>query len=496
MKLLLCLASFISLAFASDVLYYSNKDFSENMPSHDLALVEFFAPWCADCTMLDPFYEEAARILKDNDPPVPLIKVDCTVDTGTCVQYGAQYYPTFKVMRNGEAEDYKGRVTAADLVKNMKYMAGPASKELKTVEDVEKFLAHDDYSVIGFFRNNNSDLAKIYRKVADPVKMEILFAHTTEQAIKDKYNYNNDIVLFQPKIYQNVYEEPIRKYDGEASTQKITEWIQKQSLGLCSERTNENSKRFKRPLFVVYYDVNFFRNKETTIYWRNRVLEVAKRFHDAGKDVNFAISHHKTFEPELDTFGLTEERDRKPVFVPRDKPVVTARDTRERKYVMPDEFSEENLEKFVNDVLEDRIEQYLLSDPIPLSNDEPVKVAVARNFDEIVNREDKDVLIEFYAPWCNYCTEFEPKYKELAEKLKDEPDLIIAKMDATTNELPDQYEYSEFPIIYFAGKGNKNNPKLYNGDRKVDAVMKFIAKESTNELKGYTRRGSMRKTEL
>ncbi|KAL3865491.1 hypothetical protein ACJMK2_042876 [Sinanodonta woodiana] len=496
MKLLLCLTSFILLVFASDVLYYSNKDFVENISTQDLALVEFFAPWCEDCKRIDPLYEDAARILKNNDPPVSLIKVDCTVDTVTCVQYGAQHYPTFKVMRNGEVEDYTGPVTTAELVKNMKYMAGPASKELKTVEDVEKFLAHDDYSVIGFFRNNKSDLAKIYRKVADPVKLKVLFAHTTEQDIKNKYNYNNDIVLFQPKIYQNVYEEPIRKYDGEASTQKITEWIQKQSLGLCSERTNENAKRFKKPLFVVYYDVNFFLNKDHTIYWRNRVLEVAKKFHDAGKDVNFAISHHKTFEPELDLFGLTEKKNRKPVFVPRDKPVVTARDTRERKYVMSDEFSEENLAKFVNDVLEDRIEQYLLSDPIPISNDEPVKVAVARNFDEIVNKNEKDVLVEFYAPWCKQCTIFEPKYKELAEKLKDEPDLIIVKMDATTNELPKPYEYSKYPIIYFARKGNKNNPKLYLDILEIDGLIKFIAKESTNELKGYTRKGTMRKTEL
>ncbi|KAL3865489.1 hypothetical protein ACJMK2_042874 [Sinanodonta woodiana] len=496
MKLILCLASFISLVFAGDVLYYSNKDFAENMPTHDLALVEFFAPWCEDCTMLDPIYEEAARILKDNDPPVPLIKVDCTVDTGTCVQYNAQLYPTFKVMRNGEAEDYKGLVTAADIVKNMKYMAGPASKELKTVEDVEKFLAHDDYSVIGFFRNDKSDLAKVYQKVADPVKLEVLFAHTTEKAIRDKYNFNDDIVLFQPRIYQNVFEEPARKYDGEATTQNITEWIRKQSLGLCSERTSKNANKFKKPLFVVYYDVDYFRNKKHTIYWRNRVLKVAKTFHDAGKDVNFAISHYTPWVHELNTFGLTEEKDRKPVFIPRNKPVVTARDTRDRKYVMSDEFSSENLEKFVNDVLEDRIEQYLLSDPIPLSNDEPVKVVVAKSFDEIVNNEEKDVLIEFYAPWCNDCKAMEPKYVELAEKLKDEPDLIIAKMDATTNELPDPYEYSNFPLIYFAGKGNKKNPKHYNDALEVDDLIQFIAKESTNELKGYTRTGNKRKTEL
>lgn len=44
---------------------------------------------------------------------------------------------------------------------------------------------------------------------------------------------------------------------------------------------------------------------------------------------------------------------------------------------------------------------------------------VAENFDEIVNNEDKDVLIEFYAPWCGHCKNLEPKYKELGEKVSE-----------------------------------------------------------------------------
>ena len=42
---------------------------------------------------------------------------------------------------------------------------------------------------------------------------------------------------------------------------------------------------------------------------------------------------------------------------------------------------------------------------------------VAETFDEIVNNENKDVLFEFYAPWCGHCKNLEPKYKELGEKV-------------------------------------------------------------------------------
>lgn len=80
------------------------------------------------------------------------------------------------------------------------------------------------------------------------------------------------------------------------------------------------------------------------------------------------------------------------------------------------------------------------SEPVPESNDDPVKVSgptemflfyflsflvfityvvlqvvVADTFDEIVNDPEKDVLVEFYAPWCGHCKNLEPIYKELGE---------------------------------------------------------------------------------
>merc|ERR1712121_170275 len=160
---------------------------------------------------------------------------------------------------------------------------------------------------------------------------------------------------------------------------------------------------------------------------------------------------------------------------------------------MTDDFNMENFEKFIKDVLANKVEPYLKSEPVPEPNDDPVKVVVAKNFDEIVNDESKDVLIEFYAPWCGHCKSLAPKYEELATKLKDEKSIVIAKMDATANDVPGPYDVRGFPTIYFAPKGSQDSPKKYEGGREVDDFVKFLSKESTDGISLETEKKKKKK---
>ncbi|NP_001312300.1 probable protein disulfide-isomerase A6 precursor [Nicotiana tabacum] len=100
------------------------------------------------------------------------------------------------------------------------------------------------------------------------------------------------------------------------------------------------------------------------------------------------------------------------------------------------------------------------------------------NFDEIVLDETKDVLVEFYAPWCGHCKSLAPIYEKVATSFKQEEDVVIANLDADKHrDLGEKYGVSGFPTLKFFPKGNKAG-EHYDGGRHLYDFVNFINEKS------------------
>jgi len=154
------------------------------------------------------------------------------------------------------------------------------------------------------------------------------------------------------------------------------------------------------------------------------------------------------------------------------------------KYLHKGTMTAEAVIQFLQDVQAGKVEPTIKSEPVPSSQDEVVRVIVGSNLQQEVFREDRDVLVEIYAPWCGACKALWPEYKKVAVYVRnwELTDLVtIAKIDATTNDITlEGMEYSSFPTLYFVPAGT-NTPIKMETDRNAKAMWKWIKEHSSKQ---------------
>ncbi|KAM7176794.1 protein disulfide-isomerase A4 isoform 2-T2 [Macrochelys suwanniensis] len=457
-------------------LVLTKDNFDEVVNDADIILVEFYAPWCGHCKKLAPEYERAAQELSKRTPPILLAKVDATAETDLAKKFDVSGYPTLKIFRKGKPFDYNGPREKYGIVDYMIDQAGPPSKQIQATKQVQEFLKDgDDVIIIGIFNGETDRAYQLYQDAANGLREDYKFHHTFSSEIAKFLKVTpGNLVVMQPEKFQSKHEPKMNVLDLKDSTDgsEIKDHVAKHALPLVGHRkTSNDAKRYtKRPLVVVYYTVDFsFDYRVATQYWRSKVLEVAKDF----PEYTFAISDEEDYSSEIKDLGLIDSGE----------DVNTAiLDEGGKKYAMePEEFDSDVLREFILAFKKGKLKPIVKSQPVPKNNKGPVKIVVGKTFDTIVMDPKTDVLLEFYAPWCGHCKQLEPVYTELGKKYKNQKNLVIAKMDATANDVTnDHYKAEGFPTIYFAPSNNKKNPiKFEGGNRDLEHLSKFVEEHAT-----------------
>uniref|UniRef100_A0AC35U9B3 Protein disulfide-isomerase n=1 Tax=Rhabditophanes sp. KR3021 TaxID=114890 RepID=A0AC35U9B3_9BILA len=461
---------------AEETVTLNGDNFDQYTGDKEIILVVFHAKWCGHCKNLMPELEKAAKVLKGDG--IEIAKVDATEEKKLADQFNVKGFPTIKIMRNGRRFDYDGPREAQGIIKYMRDQAQPAAQEIKSVGEARKLFSKSDITIIGFFALEDGVQYNAFYEASEKMREQIKgIAFTTDLATMKHYSAQpGDIIIYYPSIFVSKYEKKQKVYNKNLATaEDLLAFWKDNSAPMVGQMTRANAAfaYSKFPLVVVYYNADFTpQYREGSQFWRKKVVEVANEYKDS--KYRFAVADEEEFGKELAEVGLGDSGLEQNV-------IIFGFDG--KKYPMdPNVYDgelDENLAQFMKDTNTGKVKAFVKSAPVPKSNNLAVKTVVASTFNKIVGDEKKDALIYLYAPWCGHCQKFEKPYSQLAEKLKKEqPNLVLGKMDATSNDPPLGFGVEGFPTIYFAPAGKKSEPIKYTGNRDLDDLVKFMKKHA------------------
>ena len=447
------------------VLVLTDENFNEAITAHPKLLVEFYAPWCGHCKSLAPEYAAAAKTLREMETPMYIAKVDATVAKKVAEKYEVQGFPTLKYFVNGTPVEYNGGRTADEIVSWLQKKSGPVITAVTKVSEVED--AKKSGLVVVYFDNKDGASYKAYEEIAMNTD-DFSFLYTDSADVISHFSATKEQIV----IFKN-FDEKRNDYSGEIKFEAIKSWLDDKSIPTVMAFDEKAAEiifgRSKTGIFL-YRDAKKHANLDVII------REVATKY--KGKLLTIATGIEQEMEEKLAEYiGITAS----------DLPTVRIHEVHEegvKKYSLKGEINLENINFFVDEYLAGKLVSELKSEEIPEANsNEHVRTLVGKNFGSVVNDSTKDILVEFYAPWCGHCKSLAPKYENLANALKSYENLVIAKMDSTANEV-EGLEIEGFPTLKFYPAGSDKKPVDFEGDRTEIGILEFLKKNCKNNTIG------------
>lgn len=448
-----------AVASASDVSSLTGETFPAFVKENPLVLAEFFAPWCGHCKALAPEYEEAATTLKEKN--IRLAKIDCTEEANLCQEYGVEGYPTLKVFRGTDnITPYSGARKAPAIVSYMTKQSLPAVS-LITKDTIEDFKTQDKVVLVAYFEADDKASNTTFTAVAEKLRDSYLFG-----ACNDAELAKAEGASFPSVVLYKSFDEGKNVFDEAFDAEAIEKFASVKSIPLIGEVGPDTYAGYMATGIPLAYI--FAETEEERATLATELKVVAEKHRGA---VSFATIDAKAFGAHAGNLNL--KADQWPAFAIQD----TVKNMK-FPYDQDSKITADLIGKFVQEYVNGNVEPSIKSEPIPEKQEGPVQIIVAKNYDDIVLDDAKDVLVEFYAPWCGHCKALAPKYDILGGLYVDQGysnKVTIAKVDATANDVPD--EIQGFPTIKLFKAGDKKNPVTYSGSRSIEDLIKFI-KES------------------
>lgn len=338
---------------------------------------------------------------------------------------------------------------------------------LLTAETIEEFKTSDKVVLVGYFGADDKASNESFAAAAEALRENFIFGATNDAALAKAEGVSAPAIV----LYKS-FDEGKAIFSEKFETEAIEKFAKTASIPLIGDVGPETYAGYMAAGIPLAYI--FAETEEERTSLAATLKPLAEKHRGV---ISFATIDAKAFGAHAGNLNL--KVDQFPAFAIQE----TVKNTK-FPFSQDDEITLEAITKFVDDFVAGKLEPSIKSEPIPASQDGPVYVVVAKNYEAIVLDDAKDVLIEFYAPWCGHCKALAPKYEDLAGLYFNNADyskkVTIAKVDATLNDVPD--EIQGFPTIKLYPAGSKGTPITYSGSRTIEDLAKFVAENGSHKV--------------
>lgn len=440
------------------VLQLSKGNFNKALRTHRQLLVHFYQPMSADVHRVSEAFREAAAQLQGSE--VTFAVVDTVEEPDLTKDLNATHPPYVRLYLSGDRDNPQPcpvpKTSSSILTWLKRRMGSPA--DLIT-DDIQS----DELVVVGLFKELTEDYAQVFYGAAIDLP-DVTFALTQKEDVISKYGLGDNVVLVLKKsrlmqayrmrpettkeelvVFITVFQmDPVTEYTGQTASQILSSpvpnhallFIRKSSLEFTEIHAafDRTAAAFRLKILFVLVDVDEPRNGRLLEYFRVRDFEAPMV-----RLVN--LTDHVTYHLPSQTL---------------DQPTISA---------------------FCQDYLEGNAKPKMQSEPVPEGWDtRPVKQLVGSTLERVAFHPNNTVFVLFYLPYSPQSRAVFPLWEELAEAFKDQEDVVIARIDASANDI-NMSMHRQYPSLCLFPAMYGERVVVYTGKLAVKDLVKFMQKE-------------------
>ncbi|XP_054247289.1 protein disulfide-isomerase-like protein of the testis [Indicator indicator] len=410
----------------NNVLLLKKSNFDRALKETKYLLVKFYASLSQASQNLSEEFAKAAGQLKKEAPRIQFGKIDVTHQHDLRKEFNIRELPTVKFFVDGSRKDpidCKGVRQASAFITWVRRRTGPSTVLINSTDQAEAIINADDLAVIGFFKELHNGSVEVFCETARDVP-EMPFGMTASKDVHADYGIQKNTLVVFKKTSVKIFDVPVENHI------LLFTPTNSEAFSAIYENYTAAAADFRGKIMFVLVNTNETRNGRVFEYFRVREVDV----------------------PAVRILNLTSDA----------------------KYKMPaDEVTVENLKEFCQSYLNGKAKLHLPSEEIPEDWDKlPVKVLVGKNFNKIVFNKTMTVFVMFYAPWSSDCRKLLPVWDKLGERYEGHKDIMIAKIDVTTNDILTVW-FDRYPFFRLFPAG-QDYQVAYAGEHTLEAFSEFL----------------------